>query len=247
MGTGHPDHDHVARALARDAVDRAGTRRALGPRGSAAGHRRAGGCRWHRGSADQRVAVGRCRARPTRCAGPRRWPDRRRDGRRGRVDDHGRVPRHLQAGRRRSHRRHRRRGRLAPGEGHRHGRSDGLVRDHAPGRTGAGIGVTGPGARRPGRSTPVLRRARRRRDHLGRLVVARRPRGRAGTDGDGPGDRLPARPRPGDPVGHRDLHLARRTEWPADQGPPRSGASADPGHGDLRQDRDLDQGRASSR
>ena len=47
------------------------------------------------------LAGGRRRARPTRCAGPRRWPDRRRDRRRGRVDDHRRVPRRLQAGRRR--------------------------------------------------------------------------------------------------------------------------------------------------
>ena len=54
--------------LARDAVDRAGTRRALGPRGPAAGHGRAGDCRRHRGGADQRAA-----GRTTSCSsGPAR-------------------------------------------------------------------------------------------------------------------------------------------------------------------------------
>ena len=41
--------------LARDAVDRPGAGRALGPRGTAAGHGRAGDCRRHRGSADRRA------------------------------------------------------------------------------------------------------------------------------------------------------------------------------------------------
>ena len=71
----------------------------------------------------------------------------------------------------------------------------------------------------------------RRRDHARRLVAAGRPRGGAGSDGDRAGDRLPARPRPGDPAGHRDLHLARRPERAAGQGPPRPRASADPRHG----------------
>ena len=63
----------------------------------------------------------RRRARPTRCAGPGRWPGRRGERRRRRVDDHRRVPRRRQAARRRRHRRHRRRGRLAarPGDGDR--------------------------------------------------------------------------------------------------------------------------------
>ena len=79
------------------------------------------------------------------------------------------------------------------------------------------------------------------------LVAPGRPGGRAGPDGDGPGHRLPARPRPGDPAGHRHLDLARRPERPARQGPPGAGAGADPGHGDLRQDRDPHQGRAGPR
>ena len=36
VGARHPDHDHAARPLAGDALDRPGPRRPLGPRGSAA-------------------------------------------------------------------------------------------------------------------------------------------------------------------------------------------------------------------
>ena len=151
-------------------------------------------------------------------------------GRRGRrrVDDHGRVQARRQAARRPVVA-----GTVAAGGSLRvrvtaAGDADGAVGHHAPGRAGAGIGVAHAGTRRPGRSAPVLRRARSRRDHPGRLVVARRPRGCAGADGDRPGDRLSARPRPGDPAGDRDLHLARRPERAAGQGPSRAGAGAGP-------------------
>ena len=80
VGARDPDHDHAARPLARDALDRPGTRRALGARRAAARHRRAGAptaaprpCR------SSTLAVGRRRARPTRRPGPGR-----RRGRRGR-------------------------------------------------------------------------------------------------------------------------------------------------------------------
>ena len=130
------------------------------------------------------------------------------------------------AARRHRHRRHRRRRRLAPGQGHRDRRPDGPVGDHASGRAGAGIGLAGAGPGRPGGGDPVLCRAWRGRDHAGRLVAARRPGGCAGPNGDRARHRLPACPRPRDPAGHRHLHLARRPERPARQGP--AGARASP-------------------
>ena len=98
-----------------------------------------------RGSADQRLrsdescSSGRARAFPP--------TGDIVDGtcRRRRVDDHGRVTRGLEAAWRRRHRRHGRRRRLAARQGHRHRRRDGPVRDHAPGRAGASVGLAGAG------------------------------------------------------------------------------------------------------
>ena len=60
----------------------------------------------------------------------------------------------------------------------------------------------------------------------------------------GAGDRLPARPRPGDPAGgvHRDR--TRRPRRGADQGPAGAGEHAHRRRGAVRQDRHADQGRA---
>ena len=48
VGARHPHHDHAARPLARDALDRPGARRARRARRAAAGHGRAGHRRRHR-------------------------------------------------------------------------------------------------------------------------------------------------------------------------------------------------------
>ena len=86
----------------------------------------------------------------------------------------------------------------------------------------------------------------RRRRHARGLVAARRPGGRARPHGDRARHRLPARARPGDPARHRDLDLARGAQRAARQGPARARAGARARRRHLRQDRHADQGRAGA-
>ena len=58
------------------------------------------------------------------------------------------------------------------------------------------------------------------------------------------GDRLPARPRPGDSAGGLDRHRTRGPRRRAGQGPARAGEHAHRRHRAVRQDRHPDQGRA---
>ena len=80
VGTRHPDHDHAARPLARDALDRPGARCPRRPRGTPARYGRAGHRQRHRGGADRRPPRQRHRPGPPRCAGARRtaWSSRAR-------------------------------------------------------------------------------------------------------------------------------------------------------------------------
>jgi P-type Cu2+ transporter len=91
------------------------------------------------------VPIAELRVGPARRSRPggRRGCGRHRRCRR--VADHRRVASRDEGARRAGHRRHGRRWRLAPGQGHRDRRPDRAVRDHAPGRAGAGLGVTSPG------------------------------------------------------------------------------------------------------
>ena len=108
-------------------------------------------------------------------------------------------------------------------------RVDGRRRRHRAGRhpaprgRGPGQPQPRPGARRPVRRGPLLRRRRRRPAHV-RGLDARRAGRRGGAQRrQRPGDRLPARPRPGHPARGRALHGGRRpatgswsrTAWPS--------------------------------
>ena len=156
------------------------------------------------------LAVGRRRPRPSRRPGPGRRRRRRRHGRRRRVDDHRRVPRRLQGGRRR-----RRRRTVAAG-GSLRVRVTAVGRGRRPCRGSCGWSRAAQAsasraqalADRAAASCSTSRSPPAR--HPRRLVGARRPGGGARPHGDRARDRLPARPRPGDPARHRDLHLARR-------------------------------------
>ena len=85
--------------------------------------------------------------------------------RRGRVDDHRRVPSGRQGARRPVVAGTVAAGGVAARPGHRDRRCDGAVGDHAAGRGGAGVASRGPGARRPSGRAPVLRGPRRRAGH----------------------------------------------------------------------------------
>ena len=101
VGAGDPDHDHAARPLARDALDRPGAGRAVGPCRAPAGYGRAG----HRRMAPRRCRSARCRSTTIVLVRPgARVPA---DGdivdgdcRRRRIDDHRRVTSGPQADRR---------------------------------------------------------------------------------------------------------------------------------------------------
>ncbi len=88
--------------------------------------------------------------------------------------------------------------------------------------------------------------AGRGRPHLHRLDAAGQCARRRGAHRDGAGDRLPARPRPGHPAGHRDLDGAGGPGRRADQGPDGARADADGRRRAVRQDGDPDQGRAGT-
>ena len=238
VGARDAHHDHAARPLAGDALDRPGPGCAVRARGTAAGHGRAGHRRRHRG----RSRSPRSRSATSCSSGPgARVPA---DG--AVVEGTADVDESMITGESAAVAKEpgdtvvagHGRGRRQPARpGHRGRRRDRAVGDHAAGRGGPGIGVAGPGARRPGRRDPVLRRPRAPARHARLLVAAGRPGGCARADGDRPRHRLPARARPRDPAGHRDLHLARRPQRPAGQGPPRARASARARHRHLRQDR----------
>ena len=161
--------DHAVRALAGDEGARPGPRRGQRARRAAAGRGRARP-RWHRRPRPDRRAAGR--RRRARAAGrprARRRRGRRRSRRARRVDDHGRVEARGPGRGRRRHRRHRR-DRLCdprPRDGRRRG--DGARRYPAARHAGAGVALPHPGARGPGRRTPLLRRRRVRDRGLRRL------------------------------------------------------------------------------
>ena len=169
--------------------------------------------------------------------------------RRRRVDDHRRVA----AGRRRSRVTRSSRAPSPPGgslrvrvtRGRRRHRA---VRDHAARGRGAGVRLAGPGAGRPRRGAPLLRRARRGRRHA-RVVVGRAATRRSALDPDRDRarHRLPARAGPGHPARHRHLARPRRAQRPARQGPPRARAGARARRRHLRQDRHADARRAGRR
>ena len=78
VGARNAHHDHAARPLARDALDRSGAGRPFRPCRAAAGHGRAGDRRRHRGGAVSALAGRRRRPRPARRSSPsrRRWSSR---------------------------------------------------------------------------------------------------------------------------------------------------------------------------
>ncbi len=247
VGTGHPDHDHAPRALAGDALDRPGAGCPCGTRRAPAGHRRARRRRRDRQRLPVRTAARRHRPGAARRAGPGRRDGCRRHRRPGRIDHHRRIGGGHEGPGRIGDRRSGRRGREPADQGGCRRRRNGAVGDHAPGRRRAGLEVTSPGPRRPGRGDPVLRRVERRPDHPRLLVAVGRRGGRAGPYGNGPGHRVPPRARSRHPVGGRHLHVTRRTQRLAGQGSARPRARPRDRHRDLRQDRDPDQGCARPR
>ena len=133
----------------------------------------------------------------------------------------GESRRRVEGARGRRRRRHGRGRGQPPGAGH----CDRATRPPCPGscawsRPRRRPGSTRPGAGRPGRGAAVLRRARRGHRHARRLVGAGRHRGGADPHRDGAHHRLPACARAGHPARHRHLHVARRQERAAGQGPP---------------------------
>ena len=246
VGARHPHHDHAARPLARDALDRPGPRGARRARRAAPRHRRAGDRRRDR---DGRGCGCARRGRGARAA---RWPHpgrrrghRRRRGRR-RVTDHRRVSSGPQGTGRRGDRRIGGRRRVAPGQRHGCRRPDDAVGDRASGRVGPGLAVACPGTRRSRGRAPVLRGTRRRRGHVRRVDAARRSRRCRHPLRDRARDRLPARARSRDPARRRDLDGARCPERAPREGPHRARARPRRRHGDLRQDRDAYPGGAGA-
>ena len=196
VGAGDADHDHAARPLARDALDRPGARRPRRPRGAAARHRRAGDA----ATASETVplaalAVGDVVLVRPGARVPADGGRGRGRGRRRRVDDHRRVPPVAkEPATRSSPARSRPAGACASASPR--SASDRAVGDHADGRRRPGLGVAGPG-RSPIAPPPSCSTSRWR---PGSITLAfwwlpGRPRGRAGPDRDRARHRLPARAR----------------------------------------------------
>ena len=177
VGTRDPDHHHAARPLARDALDRPGTRRPRGPRRTAARHRRARRQRRHR-----EVPLGRARASATSSSSARAPGSRpTASSTEGTAD----VDESMITGEsRRSPRSLVTRSSPAPSPPAASCAS-GSPRSATRRRCRGSCGwsprrrprLAGPGTGRSGGRDPLLCRPRGRRDHARRLVAPRRPEG----------------------------------------------------------------------
>ena len=220
--------DHAARPLAGDEGDRPGPGRARRARRAAARRGRAGRPRRRRRDGAGRRRCGRatscwsapaagCRPTATIVDGEAELDESMITGESRPVAKRAGRP-----GRRRHGR-----DRLGdPGPGRRRRRRHRAGRHPAPRRRGPGVAVAGPGAGRPRRRAAVLRRHRRRRGHLRRVDAARRARRGRRAHRDRAGHRLPARARPGDPAGDRDLDRGGRPGRHPGQGPAGAGTDA---------------------
>ena len=123
-------------------------------------------------------------------------------------------------------------------------RRHGAGRDPAAGGRRPGEPQPGPGVGRSVRRAALLRGGGRGGDHLRRVDPARRRRRRHRAHRHRVGDRLPARPRSGDPAGDLAVDRGGGEERDPGQGPTRPGADADHRRRAVRQDRHAHQGRA---
>ena len=126
--------------------------------------------------------------------------------------------------------------------GRRRRRRNGAGRDPASRRRRPGQPQPRPGARRPLRRHPLLRRHRRWRGDVRGLAARRQRRRCRRANGHGARHRLPARPRVGDPAGDHLVDRRLGEGRHPRQGPARPRADAPRRHGAVRQDRHADPG-----